>query len=202
CAASADVIARCDCEVFLIDDESLSRIMAEKPDIAVGILRLLASTNRLRREQNAAFAATGDSSGSIRDIEVLLCQEHKMLSKAQKLRYEVYCAELSRNSPNADHEERTISDELDIFAHVFIARLNGSTIGTARLNLSSEGSIGYLAELYGMNKTHHHPKRTGIVTNMVVSQPYRRSLVALHLVAAVMRYGNRFGGKYCYIDCV
>jgi CRP-like cAMP-binding protein len=202
CAASADVIAQTDCETFLIDDGNLSQIMAEKPDVAVGILRLLASAYRLRREQNAAFAFKGEISGSIRDVEVMLCREHKMLSKAQKLRYEVYCTELSRNSPNADHNEKTISDELDTFAHVFIAQLNGNTIGTARLNLSSEGSMGYMEELYAMNKTHYHPKRTGIVTNMVVSQPYRRSLVVLHLLTAVMRYGDRFGSKYCYIDCV
>ncbi len=87
CTASADVIAQGDCEVLLIDDEILSRIMAEKPDVAVEILRLSASANRLRREQNAAFAYAGDRPGSIRDIEVLLCEKHEMLSKAQKVRY-------------------------------------------------------------------------------------------------------------------
>lgn len=71
------------------------------------------------------------------DTDILLCRNSKMLESAQRLRYEVYCEELHRRSPFADHEKRVIADDLDKAGHTFVAVKNGETIGTGRVNSRS-----------------------------------------------------------------
>ena len=69
-------------------------------------------------------------------IEVHLCRNKEMLERAKRLRYEVYCEELGRRSPYADHDKKVITDHLDATGHVFVAIEAGETIGTLRGNLS------------------------------------------------------------------
>jgi hypothetical protein len=76
-----------------------------------------------------------------------------MLQSAQRLRYKVYCDELHRRSPFADHEKKIISDDLDKTGLTFVAVKNGETTGTGRANIPSEGSVGLYEELYGMTLT-------------------------------------------------
>ena len=94
-----------------------------------------------------------------------------------RLRYEVYCVELGRDSPFADHEARTISDSLDAFGNTFIAIEDSETIGTLRSNLSREGDLGHLQEVYGMRESLHHPEDFPLVGKGSGSpaRPRRRS---------------------------
>ena len=58
----------------------------------------------------------------------------------------VYCEELGRSSPYADHDRKVIRDNLDDFGHTFIAVDDGKTIGTLRANLAASGDA---ASSYG-----------------------------------------------------
>jgi len=130
-----------------------------------------------------------------------MCRDQATLGSAQRLRYEVYCTELGRQSPYADHERKLIHDPLDQFGHTFIAIENGEAIGTLRTNFSSEGPLGALEEHYGMHASKHHPARTAICTKFMVKRSKRGSLAFLKLLLACLEHVQRNGAAECYIDC-
>ncbi len=134
-------------------------------------------------------------------IEVALCRDAAMLASAQQLRYEVYCTELGRHSPYADHGRKLVNDPLDRFGHTFVALEDGATIGTLRTNFSSEGPLGALEEYYGMQGSKQHPARTAICTKYIVKRSKRGSLVFLKLLGAWLDYVTHKGAAECYIDC-
>lgn len=134
-------------------------------------------------------------------INVGLCRDQGMLESAQRLRYDVYCLELGRQSPYADHDKKIISDDLDAFGHTFIATEDGETVGTLRTNFSTEGALGAFEDLYGMSVSKHHPGRTAICTKFIVKRSKRGSLAFFKLMVAWLQYITMKGALECYIDC-
>jgi predicted GNAT family N-acyltransferase len=200
--AMATVIARAPTTALVIDDPTLARLEHEQPALTAHLLRHLAKTAEERTSYNLTWGSMPTIFTKPQTIEVHLCRNKDMLERAQRLRYEVYCQELGRRSPYADHDRRIITDHLDDAGHTFVAIEDGETIGTLRANLSSEGSIGILEELYGMKTSRHHPKATGICTKFVVKKSKRGSLASMKLIAAVTKYGIRNRIQECYIDCI
>jgi GNAT superfamily N-acetyltransferase len=125
-----------------------------------------------------------------------------MLREAQKLRYRVYCTELGRDSPAADHTQQTIADELDAFGHCFVAVRDSDVIGTIRVNFSREGPLGILEGLYGMAGSDRHPATTAISTKFVIDRAYRGGLTAMRLIAQLAQYGDHQGIEECYGDAI
>jgi CRP-like cAMP-binding protein len=202
CAATATVTARTAGSGLAIDDERLALLERERPELASALLRHLALTAEQRTSFNLTFASGGGTYARSRSVEVLLCRNDEMLERAQRLRYEVYCQELKRQSPYADHDKRTISDQLDDFGHTFIAVEDGQTIGTLRGNLAWEGSLGVLEELYGMRQSANYPQAVAVCTKFVVRKAKRGGPAAMRLISAIVRFGVERGVKDCYIDCV
>lgn len=201
-AASATVKAASNCSAVLIDDDVLETVERDQPAIAAGFLHRLAQVAEERTSFN--FLTSGErpvySKGA--GIEILVCRTDEMLKRAQTLRYEVYCGELGRQSPYADHAERTISDDLDRFGNTFVAIENGEVVGTLRCNEPALGSLGVLETLYGMNNSAHHPQGTVVCTKFVVRKSRRGGPTAFKLIAAVVRYGLQRQLRECYIDCI
>ena len=140
--------------------------------------------------------------GIFQSIIIHLCRDAATLEQAQHLRYVVYCEELGRDSPYADHNRRLITDPLDAFAHVFFAVENGQVIGTLRGNRPTEGPLGDLEGCYGMTASPCHPIATAICTKFVVRKDKRRGPTALKLVAAMVRHGLEHGVRECYADSI
>jgi len=200
--ATAHVTAIQPSRALIIDDGTIGRIEAEDPKLAIRLSRFLAGMSEQRiRENNAVLDAT-QHFGENTDIEVLLCRNEAMLARAQRLRYEVYCRELGRDSPYADHDKRTIKDSLDEFGHTFIVDVDGETIGTLRGNLACEGDLGILEELYGMLASAHHPARTSICTKFIIKKSHRGGAVTMTLLAALAQYAIRNDIRECFIDCI
>lgn len=202
CAATATVTARTTIQALVIDDQTLARLDNEEHNLAAGLLRHLARTAEERTSFNLTFNPSLNASRGGNGIDVYLCRNHDMLESAKRLRYEVYCRELGRNSPYADHEKQTISDDLDSFGYTFIAVRAGEVIGTLRSNLSVEGPLGALEEVYGMKESNHHPQATGICTKFIVRKAKRGTPTSAKLIAAMTRFGIENGIKECYIDCI
>ena len=201
CPATATVVATMPTQALLIDDGVLARLEHDHPADAIALMRYLAGTAEERTSFNLTFAATANP-GSNSGIEVLLCRNPAMLQSAQRLRYEVYCQELERRSPFADHDRKIISDELDRFGITFIAVEAGEVIGTLRGNCSVDGPLGMLQDLYGMTASDNHPHATAICTKFVVKKSKRGGPAAMKLIAAMVRYGHGREIKECYIDSV
>ncbi len=202
CPATATVVARTATDAIVIDDPTLARLEREQPDLTARLLRHLAETAEERTSYNLVWASTATAHSRPQAVEVYLCRSKDMLESAKRLRYEVFCHELGRQSPYADHDRKIISDHLDQTGHVFVAVEAGETIGTLRGNASSDDSLGVLEELYGMRKSAHHPKATCICTKFVVKRSKRGGAAAIKLISAIVRYGLRHQMKECYIDSV
>jgi N-acyl-L-homoserine lactone synthetase len=202
CSATATVTAREATGALVVDDATLARLEREQPALTAQLLHHLARTADERTSYNLTWSATPTPGAKSRPIDVYLCRNSDMLESAQRLRYEVYCQELGRRSPHADHDRKIITDRLDDGGHVFVAVEAGETIGTLRANLSFEGSLGILEELYGMRVSPHHPAATSICTKFIVKKSKRGSPASIKLISAVVQYGMRNGIKECYIDCI
>jgi predicted GNAT family N-acyltransferase len=133
-------------------------------------------------------------------IEVLPCPTEGILLEAKRLRYEVYCGELGRQSCNADHESRVLSDHLDQTGHTFIAREGGQTVGTVRVNFAWEGSLGVYNELYDGDAWRRYRGRAAICTKLAVRSASRSSDALLHLLTAALQLVIRNDAPACFID--
>jgi CRP-like cAMP-binding protein len=187
---------------ILIDDNTYEKLEHDQPAIASQFLHRLAQVAEERTSFNFLTGAKGPAYTTGLPIEVLLCRTGEMLRRAQRLRYEVYCEELGRQSPYADHEQKIITDDLDSFGNTFVAIENGKIIGTLRGNEADAGPLGILEDLYGMKDSVHHPRATAICTKFVISKSKRGGPAALKLIAAIVSYGLRRHIRECYMDCI
>jgi len=201
CRATATVIAREQTTALVLDDATLWRIEREDPMLAVFLLRVLANTAEHRVGLNASLATEQDSTDDTH-VEVLLCRSDDMLADAMRMRYRVYCEELGRSSPYADHDRKVIRDNLDDFGHTFVAVDDGKTIGTLRANLAAEGPLGTLEEIYGMAGSSNHPDHTMICTKLIVEKSRRGGPASMDLIGAMATYVLKAGARECFIDCI
>jgi predicted GNAT family N-acyltransferase len=200
--AVATVTAAEPTSALVIDNVTLALLERKQPALAVRFLRLLADIADDRTNSNMTFA--GDSAGYTRGpaIDIRLCRTQGMLEAAQRLRYEVYCQELGRQSPFADYGRKVIADDLDDVGYVFVAMEAGEVIGTLRVNFPADGSLGLLEDVYGMKQSPHHPDRTSVCTKFIVKKSKRKSAAACMLICAIARHCTQNGKKELYIDCI
>jgi CRP-like cAMP-binding protein len=202
CPALATVTASTPVEALLVDDPALARLEQEQPVATAQLLRRLAEIAEERTSYNLVLASTVRGYAAKPAIDVYLCRNRQMLENAQRLRYEVYCLELGRQSPYADHDRKIITDHLDESGHVFIAVEAGETIATLRANRPTESALGPLEELYGMRRSPHHPHATVVCTKFIVRKSKRSSQASLKLISGICRYGLRHGIEEIYIDAI
>jgi len=130
--ALATVTAKTAVGALIIDDPTLTRLEQEQPIPTAQLFRQFGQIAEERTSYNLTLASAAGAYTSGRAIDVHLCRNKDMLESAQRLRYEVYCGELGRQSPYADHARTVIADDLDDTGYTFIAVEDGATIGTLR----------------------------------------------------------------------
>jgi hypothetical protein len=170
--------------------------------IAAHLLRQLTIVADEKTRENLLLDSTPKASTLGPGIDVLLCQNSKMLESAQRLRYHVYCEELHRRSPFANSEKRIIADDLDKAGHTFVAVKIGETIGTGRVNLTFESPVGLLEEPYGMRRSKYYPHGTAVLTKFIVNKTHRGGPASIKLIAAFARFCVRNSVKEAFIDSV
>lgn len=200
--ATATVTAVEPVEVFVLDDGRLSQLELRQPRATADFMRYLAEVAEERTASNLALDTATPRYDRRHLVDVHLCRNDEMLARAQRLRYEVYCTELGRQSPFADHQKRLIADQLDATGQTFLALEGGEVTGTLRANLASDGNLGILEELYGMSRSPYHPAATAICTKFIVRKAKRGGQTSFKLIAAVVTLGLRLGVKECFIDCI
>jgi hypothetical protein len=200
--ARADVIARTQVRVLVVNENTFSKMETEDRQLAVHFRRLLASITRERESPACDVAAVSAGIASVGNINVLLCRDESMMLQAQRLRYSVYCDELGRDPPEADHSRRIISDTLDEFSHTFIALEGGEAIGTLRTTLAGEGPLGILEDLYGMTNSVLYPAATALCTKFYIKKSKRRSPAFLQLGRAWLEDAVSRGIRECFLGAV
>jgi CRP-like cAMP-binding protein len=201
-AAIATVTAKSDLKVLKIDDLELANISEQRPELVARLLQDLARTASARLSYNLSVTDDTEISADASAIEILLCRSDDQLNQAKRLRYDVYCNELKRNSPNADHQQCVISDALDGTGYCFIAEKQGKTIGTLRANYAGDGPLNGLETIYGMTRSQHFPGKCGVCTKFIVDRSNRGGPAAMMLIAHAVQLGMRDDMQECYIDCI
>lgn len=107
---------------------------------------------------------------------------------AYRLRYQVYCEEMNLDSPNADHKQKTLTDKLDAFGHIFNIYSDEKCIATVRLNVLSEGDIGEFRNLYHVNND-SSADQTAILTKLMVLKEKRRTKILYALFKKAYVFG-------------
>lgn len=202
CPATATVTAKTPVTALVINDNTVRALEAKDRALAVRLSYFLAEISEARLVMDSMVFGDGLSLSRGSRIEMVLCRDEETLNQAARLRYEVYCDELGRDSPYADHDKKTLRDDLDAFGVTFISIEDGEVTGTIRGNRPNEGPIGMLEDIYGLRQSPHYPEATSICTKFLVKKSKRRGPTALKLVAALVRYGLNHGVVECYIDCV
>lgn len=200
--ATATVTAKTDVGALYIDKPAWSAIELQMPQAAVAFYRELSEISAGRQSYNLLFTGTGKGKSIATTSQIVLCRRPEQLLEAQRIRYKVYCEELGRTSPYADPVKGIIADDLDVTGHVLLAMENGKPMGTMRLNMSRNGGLGILEELYGMSACTNHPENTGIVTKFIVNKEHRFGQIAFSLMATAVEMAKRYDIKDCFMDCV
>lgn len=197
--ATALVKASQPTRAFVIDDDILTALERDQPEVAAALYRQLANVSEGRQSFNLVFFS--DPKQKALPVEVRVCRSPEMLLEAQRMRYEVYCGELGRTSPFADHEKKILADDLDATGYVLLAYEGDRPVGTLRLNSARDG-IGALEQIYGMASSPHHPDHTGICTKFIVRKSHRYSQASFKMMATSLDFGLRTGIKASFIDCI
>ena len=200
--ATANVKARTQLRALYIDNVVWRKLEQESPDLAVEFYRQLADIAEGRQSHNLLFLKSQEKAPPEGTIEIILCQRPDQLLEAQRMRYQVYCEELGRSSPHADAEKRVITDDIDETGHVLLALENESPVATLRMNLSRDGRLGVLEDLYGMAASPHYPEGTGVCTKFIVKKASRLGQASFKLMATAVEMAQRYSIKDCYIDCI
>lgn len=188
-------------QALSLDSSALQRLQREAPTVAADVLRHLARLMQSRTAQNQDLLAEvepRDEGG----FEIVRCSTLDQLRIAQRVRYDVYCLEFGRTSPNADPDEGTITDELDANGTSFIAYHDGQAVGTVRVNLGRDGEFGVLSDLYGMAGTPFAIDESSIITKYAIREAYRGSSAYIRLFAAIGTFVHASGASAIFIDCV
>lgn len=200
--ATATVTARTPTRAIIVTDEKWREFERLHPAEAVELYRTLAEVAEGRKSYNLQFVTEKGSGTREATTEIIVCRSPQQLREAQRIRYEIYCEELGRTSPFADHEKRIIADDLDENGYALLAVEKGTPVATLRMNMARSGPLGTLEQLYGMKQSPHHPHATGVCTKFIVKGPYRLSQVSFRLMATAMELAQQFEIKHCFIDCI
>lgn len=199
--ATANVTAIGLVKTLAIDAAAFSSFESEQPKIAAEFLKQLSVITEERLNYNLTYIDPSSHTNESK-TKIIICQDKNTLLAAQKLRYEVYCKELKRQSPFADHDSGVISDNLDSFGSTFLAMQEDEAIGTLRINSSSEGDLGSFAHLYGVIRSPLYPQETAICTKFIVKKSRRGTMTATRLISAVAGFSYHSGWNELYIDCI
>ena len=199
--ATANVTAIGPLKTLTIDVPAFSFFEKEQPRIAAEFLQQLSLIAEERSSYNLTYIDPSFHPSESK-TKIIICQDNTTLLAAQKLRYEVYCKELNRQSPFANHYSGVISDNLDSFGSTFLAIQEDEAIGTLRINSSSEGDLGTFAHLYGVINSPLYPQETAICTKFIVKKSRRGTMTATRLISAVAGFSCHSGWNELYIDCI
>ncbi|MGI9477243.1 MAG: cyclic nucleotide-binding domain-containing protein [Hyphomicrobiaceae bacterium] len=199
--ATADATALTAVRALAIDRDVLSRLEVQSPKLAAEFSRYLAriAKARLKSDEMLLGEMTDDAAAA---MEIILCATPDLMRTAQRVRYDVYCGEFGRPSQYADHDAKTIIDDLDTHGTSLLAVKEGEAVGTSRVNFTRDGSLGMLPEIYGMATSKQYPKRACVITKYAIRGDHRGGPTYIKLFGAMATFITQSDIKEIFIDCV
>lgn len=124
--------------------------------------------------------------------------EHR--ERIYRFRYSIYVEEMGKPMPGADHERRTLRDELDERSTHLMALRGEELIGTIRITWGADGLPARFVNWYGLDRFDGFPKKEISFTGrLMVSEGLRSSAVSLALAREAYRLGRERGVGFDFI---
>ena len=113
------------------------------------------------------------------NITIKIAESAEDRAAVYRFRYVVYVEELGWKQHYADHDQRTVREPLDETGVIVAAFVGNQVVGTVRRNFGSTCDLGYYPELCEITKYggDAYPDRISITTKMLVTAPYRNTML-------------------------
>lgn len=124
--------------------------------------------------------------------------------KIYNLWYRVYYQEMGRNKDIADHDNLSITDNIEPNSQIIALKLGSEIIGSSRINIYPDDSqfIAYYEDLYGLEDLHKQTsEKIAIITRYMVLNDYRNEKLGLYLALASINYCMKNKIKWIVMDC-
>jgi predicted GNAT family N-acyltransferase len=122
---------------------------------------------------------------------------------AFRLRYEVYVAEQGKPYPEADHDERLLSDELDPDGEIIVVESGGRIVGTVRANWFVSGftrsRYSHVFELLRFPEI--NPAEIAVCSRLAASLDHRHLRARELLFETIYERGLGRSTRLCFATC-
>ena len=122
---------------------------------------------------------------------------------AFRLRYDVYVDEQGKPYPDASHDNRLLSDELDADGDIIVVETNEAIVGTVRANcFSSPLTRGRYAHVFDLNRFHAIEMGSIVVCSRLAASAEHRHAVARELLFdSIYEHRLTRNTKLCFATC-
>jgi predicted GNAT family N-acyltransferase len=118
-----------------------------------------------------------DANLSYGNLTARLAASPSDLKAVARLRYEVYIAEQGKPYAEADHEQRLLTDSLDVDGHTIVVEVDGKLVGTVRTNFfANQATFDFYAAMFDVNRLQDAlPQQVTVCSRLAVLPEYRFS---------------------------
>jgi predicted GNAT family N-acyltransferase len=122
---------------------------------------------------------------------------------AFRLRYEVYIAEQGKEYPEADHDERLLSDELDPDGEIIVVESGGDIVGTVRANwFDSSATRARYSHVFELTRFPSiNQAEIAVCSRLAASTEHRHSIAREMLFETIYEQGLDRKTRLCFATC-
>lgn len=133
-------------------------------------------------------------------MQIIQTESDEQRERIYRFRYSIYVEEMGKPMPGADHERRTLRDELDERSTHLMALRGDELIGTIRITWGADGLPERFVNWYGLDRFGGFPKgEISFTGRLMVSEGLRSSAVSLALAREAYRLGRERGVGFDFI---
>lgn len=126
-------------------------------------------------------------------------EDHQAIAR---LRYDVYVEEMGKQPHDADHDNKTIIDDLDRFAVIMGAFDDGKAVATGRiLPLTYLPADSFWREFYDTKAVPIEESKQVIYSKLIVRSDYRGTMVISQILVASYEHFRQLGTEFMYMHC-
>lgn len=121
-----------------------------------------------------------------------------------RFRYLIYIEEMGKLHMKADHINRLLCDETDLYTTLYYVLINNSIAATLRSQNGIDGPFGSTENIFfdidQFEGIFDH-RSISVNDRLIVDKPYRRSMLYHRMMIKTYTDGLQIGTKLCFISC-
>ena len=119
-------------------------------------------------------------------MQIIQTESDEQRERIFRFRYSIYVEEMGKPMPGANHEHRTLRDDLDERSTHLFAKRGDELIGAIRITWGADGLPEKFVNWYGLERFNGLPKEEISFTGrLMVAESIRSSVVSLALASEI-----------------